>query len=94
MWCNNHHGFGVLPFFLFPLGFFLIAVLCFTLVRIMFFRWCRRRGGAGCGLMDGPWNQVRDAEAILKRRLAMGEITEEEYRHLRSVLKDQTDRPN
>ena len=38
--------------------------------------------------MYGPWNQAQDAGVILKRRLANGDITEEEYNHLRDVMKD------
>lgn len=87
MWWGHHFGFGFFPF-VFPFGFFVFIALFFIISRIIFFRRFGRYG-SGCGRpMYGPWNQGRDAEVILKRRLANGDITEEEYQHLRDILKD------
>jgi hypothetical protein len=70
---------------LFPLGWLLIAVLLFGLLRAR-----RGYGGyacRGCG-WGSPWpgGGATDAEAILKRRLANGEITEGDYQRLREAL--------
>lgn len=54
--------------------FFLFLILRFTLFR----------RGWGCG---GRWDTPLDAEAILKRRLASGQITEEEFQRLRNLLR-------
>lgn len=84
MWWGHPYGFGFFPF-VFPFGFFFLVALCFIIRRVIFFR----RYGSGCGRpMYGPWNQGRDAEGILRRRLANGEIMEEEYNHLRDILKN------
>lgn len=87
MWCGHPYGFGFFPF-VFPFGIFFLIVLCFIIARIICFRRFRRFGHGCDGTMYGPWNKEDDAEIILKRRLAKGEITEEEYRHLRTTLKD------
>lgn len=85
--CWGHpYGFGFFPF-IFPFGFFFLIAFCFIITRIVFFRRFRNAGGYG-GPMCGPWSYGRDAEMILKRRMANGDITEEEYKHLRDVLKD------
>lgn len=91
MWWGHPYGFGFVPF-VFPLGFFLCVALCFFIVRMIFFRRFQRFGG-GCGgpmygSMYGPWNKDGNPELILKQRLAKGEISEEEYKHLCDTLKD------
>ena len=55
---------------------FLLIVLIFGRFRFGGCGWRRR------GWHDGRW----EAEAILQRRLAAGEIDEAEYRRLREVL--------
>jgi uncharacterized membrane protein len=87
MWWGHPYGFGFFPF-VFPFGFFIFVALCFIVARIIFFRRFRQFGG-GCGVpMYGPWNKDGDPQVTLKRRLANGDITEEEYKHLRDMLKD------
>ncbi|MFB5191398.1 SHOCT domain-containing protein [Alicyclobacillus fastidiosus] len=66
------HGFGCFGFFI-----FLAIFICFIVTRVCMFR---RYGGCGRRWMD-------DAEAILRRRLASGEIDEAEYQKLRDALK-------
>lgn len=88
MWWGYPYGFSFFPFVLFPIGFFIFIVLCFIAVRFVFFRRLRRFGGICGGPMYGPWNTQGDSDVILKRRLANGDITEEEYKHLRETLKD------
>jgi uncharacterized membrane protein len=87
MWWGYHYGFGFFPF-VFPFGFFFLVPLWFIVARIIFFRRFRRFGGCCGGPMYRPWNTDGDPEVILKRRLANGDITEEEYKHLRDILKD------
>lgn len=85
MWWEYHHGFSFFPCVLFPIGFLVFFFLIFIVARSLFFR----RFGAGCyGRFYGPWNHGFDAESILKRRLANGDITEEEYQRLKDKLKD------
>jgi uncharacterized membrane protein len=70
-----HHGF-------FPFGpIFCALFLAFVIFRIFAFRRCgwRRRGWHG--------DDRFEAEAILQRRLASGEITAEEYHRLKEILK-------
>ena len=78
LWHGAHHWWG--GGFLF---FFLALILIFFLARFVFFRgWWGPRG---------PWayREWPDSspEAVLKRRLARGEISEADYEHLRDVLK-------
>lgn len=87
MWWGHPYAFGFFPL-VFHLGFFVFVALLFITLRIIFFRRFRRFGGTCSGPMYGPWNHGHDAEVILKRRLANGDITEEDYNHLRDVLKD------
>jgi len=69
------------PHWWFPFPFILLTFLVvFLLVRLLFFR----RWGWGCG---GGWNRSFDAESILKRRLASGQITEDEFKRLRDIVK-------
>lgn len=75
MWWGTHQGFCFFPF-----GLLLIFVLCFVVCRIFLFR---RFNRPYCGTRQD--NQ--DAEAILKRRLASGEITEAEYKQLKDLLR-------
>jgi uncharacterized membrane protein len=79
LWNGAHHfwwGGG----FLF---FFLGLILIFFLARFVFFRGCWGPRGYW-GSRDWPDSSP---EAVLKRRLARGEISESDYEHLRDVLK-------
>lgn len=88
MWWGYPHGFGFFPFLLFPFGFLIFIVLCFIVAYFVSLRRFRSFGGA-CGRPTyGPWNKGDDPEVILKRRLANGTVTEEEYKHLRDMLKE------
>lgn len=86
MWCY-HHGFGFFPFVFIPFGMIILFALCFIVTRIVLFRRFRRFGGGCWASQYGPFNHDGDAEAVLKRRLANGEISETEYNHLKDVLK-------
>ncbi|MCM2535653.1 hypothetical protein NDK43_29420 [Neobacillus pocheonensis] len=66
-----HHGHPWVGFL------FLILVIGFIIFRVVAFR--KYRGGR-CGSAD-------EADSILRKRLASGEINEEEYRRLIDVLK-------
>ncbi len=95
MWSGVHPGMGFFPFFFFfPFGFLLFLALCALLVRLLFFRRGRGLGPLGCdtpmrsGYGYSSYSPESDPEAILKRRLANGDITEEEYTRLHSVLRD------
>lgn len=82
MWWGYHHGF--FPWFFFPFGFLMFFFLCFFVIRVILFRRFRRTG-AGCwGSSDGRLS----AEDILKRRLARGEVTEEEFQRIKDKLKE------
>ena len=71
----------VAPWWWFPFPWFFLGFLVIALLfRFVLFR----RGGYGCG---GRWDRGLDAESVLKRRLASGQITEEEYRRLREVIR-------
>jgi len=66
----------------FPIPWLFVTVLfVFLLVRFVLFR-------GGCGW--NRWDRPLDAESILKRRLAGGQITEEEFHRLRHILKEST----
>lgn len=71
MW-YGHHGFHFFPFLL-------MLLVIFMIIRMIAFRkhgrWCHA----------GPDGRM-EADAILKRRLASGEINEEEYQRLKDVL--------
>jgi uncharacterized membrane protein len=67
------HWWYPFPWFLFT---FLIVLLLF---RFLFFR-----RGWGWG---GHWDRPLDAESMLKRRLASGQITEEEYHRLLQLIR-------
>jgi uncharacterized membrane protein len=82
MWWGYHQGFCFFPF-----GLLILFVLCLIMTRIVLLTRFRRFGQMPCGSKYGPWTGEREAEAILKRRLANGEITEAEYNHLKDVLK-------
>jgi uncharacterized membrane protein len=86
MWWGYHHGLGFFPF-LFPFGVFILVALCLIVTRIVMFKRFGRFNQMSCRGNYGPWNGEREAEAILKRRLASGEITEAEYKQLKAVLK-------
>ncbi|QSO52073.1 hypothetical protein JZ785_25535 [Alicyclobacillus curvatus] len=87
MWWGHPYGFAFFPL-VFPFGIFGFVVLCFIIARIIFFRRFRRSGDGYCGPMYGPWNREGGADAVLKQRLAKGDITEDEYNHIREILKD------
>ena len=81
MWHYAGWGWG------FGFVWFFFALLFFGfIVRMVFFRrfGCGRWGGWG---PPGHGYAYEDHEAVLKRRLAAGEITEEEYQKLREVLR-------
>lgn len=72
MWWG-HHGFH-------PFGWILFALLAAFLIFKIFAFW-------RCGWGYYGWHNGRfDAEAILKRRLASGEISEAEYQRMRDIL--------
>ena len=60
--------------------FFLTFLLVFVLFRFILFR----RGWRGRGYSD---DRLLDAESILKRRLASGQITEAEYQRLLQIVR-------
>jgi uncharacterized membrane protein len=68
---GGHHGFWCFGVVL------LILVIVFLVVRAYAFR--------NCGGYRRRWSD--DAEAILKKRLASGEIDESEYQRLKDALK-------
>lgn len=72
MWWG-YHGFH-------PFGwFFLLLLAVFLVFRFFAFR--------RCGRWHHGWHDGRlDAEAILRRRLASGEISEAEYKQLQEIL--------
>ncbi|HVB08791.1 MAG TPA: SHOCT domain-containing protein [Bacillota bacterium] len=58
-----------------PFGFFILLFLLLGGIRFLFFR------------HRGPWRHWQeDPLALLKRRLAIGEITEAEYQRLKEIL--------
>ncbi len=76
MW--HYAGWGWGPGFFFCI-LFVIVIIGF-IARLLWFRhW------GGCGWGPGRFS-YQDHEDVLKRRLAAGEISEEEYNHLRDVL--------
>ncbi len=75
MWAA-HHAFA--PFCFIPFTIFFVLLIVFIVSRIIFFR----RYGGFCGWQNGRM----DAEAILRRRLANGDITEEEYQKVKDIL--------
>lgn len=64
-------------------GFFPCGLLVFLLILFLVLRFCVFRNAYRCG--RGAWHQ--DPEAILKRRLATGDIDEAEYTKLRDLMK-------
>jgi uncharacterized membrane protein len=75
MWAG-HHAFA--PFCFIPFIIFVLLLIAFIVSRIF---WFRRFGGC-CSRQNGRM----DAEAILRRRLANGDITEEEYQKTKDIL--------
>ncbi|MCL6625188.1 SHOCT domain-containing protein [Alicyclobacillus shizuokensis] len=67
----GHHGFWCFGVLL------LILIIVFCIVRVFAF--------GACGHCRRRWPD--DAEAILRRRLANGEIDESEYQKLKDALK-------
>ena len=76
-----------------PFGFFFVLLglfVVFGIVRLILFR----RYGPWGGWGPRPWRHGWygpdpagfDADAVLKRRLASGEITEADYQRLREIL--------
>lgn len=64
----------------FPFPWILLTVFFLFLL----FRFALFRRGWGCG---GRWDRPLDAEAILKRRLASGQIAEEEFQRLLHIVR-------
>jgi uncharacterized membrane protein len=73
----EHHYF-------FPFGFFFILIVVFVIFRINGFR--RYRHYNGCEVNDRHNNDPYEAEAIIRKRLANGEIDEVEYQRLKEIL--------
>jgi uncharacterized membrane protein len=70
----------------FPFGFIFFVLFIAILFGCRFFAF----GPAGRGCYgSGRWDRRSDAEAILMRRLANGEINEEEYTRLKEFLNKQ-----
>jgi uncharacterized membrane protein len=76
-----------------PFGFFFVLLgvfVLFGILRLILFRRYGPWGWGGGG--PGPWRHgwydhgAYDAEPVLRRRLASGEITEAEYQRLKEVL--------
>lgn len=84
-WHAAHPGFWFFPFI--PLVWILFFALCFVLVRLIFFRKYGRYYGLMGGAYGRHWHSGEDPEEILKRRFANGELTEEEYKKAKDVLK-------
>lgn len=88
MWA---HGWGMAFFPVFGLFWVVfLALVIFGVARWVF--WSRRylldRYGCGpWGPGNGPMGQGFGAEAILRERLAKGEIDAQEYERLRGVLR-------
>jgi putative membrane protein len=77
-----HAGWGPWGFWwIVPLLFWVL--LLFAVVRFAFWGW--RRGHRWA--YGGPGGGAADAEAVLQRRFAAGEIDEAEYRRVRDVLR-------
>jgi uncharacterized membrane protein len=71
------------PYGFFPFGLlFIIPLFVLLIIRITMFR---RHGAWCCG--PGRFHGNHEAEVILMRRLACGEIGEEEYERLREIIK-------
>jgi len=68
----------------FPFGFFFLLIAFAFTMRMIF---GRRFGGWGCGYGYGWRQDCMAHEAVLKRRLAEGQITEEDYQRLRDLLR-------
>ncbi|MHB1981763.1 MAG: SHOCT domain-containing protein [Sulfobacillus sp.] len=69
-------------------GFFWFVFVVFVLFGVgRWMIWGRRRGGHGCGPGYYAMGPNGDAEAILRTRLAKGEIDEPTYEQLLGVLR-------
>jgi uncharacterized membrane protein len=75
MWWGHYAAGG---FCWIPFTIFFLLLIAFIVSRIFFYRRC----GGFCGWQNGR----TDAEAILRRRLANGDITEEEYQKMKDIL--------
>jgi uncharacterized membrane protein len=85
-WGYGYHAFVPFWFWLArPLFFIIVVIAIVSLIRLLVWRrWGWRRGPCGHGGWTAPG---QDAEAVLRRRLAAGEIDEAEYRRVREILK-------
>ncbi len=81
MWWWHGYGFAFFP----ALLLLLFGVLLIT--RIFMFRRCWHMGMGHYGGYGGPWGDRFEAEAVLRRRLANGEISEDEYKRLLDILR-------
>ncbi len=68
-----------------PLGWFLVIATFFVFIRFVVFR---RRGWGPWGYGPGRGGRM-SAVDVLDRRFAEGEITAQEYRNRREILKDE-----
>lgn len=76
----GYHGF-------FPFGFFFVLIVLFVIFRIFAFRrFGYHRNYGNCDNRGWNDNNHYEALAIVRKRLANGEISEEEYEHLKEVL--------
>ncbi len=79
MWHYAGWGWG------FGIGWFLFVLLFVGFIlRMVFFR---RFGCGGWGAWGPPGYRYPDHDDVLKRRLAAGEINEDEYHKLREILR-------
>lgn len=84
MWTANGFYYG----WIIPVGIWAVVVLL-TLLSCRWATRCNWRAisvPAVTGRGESPWSRS-DAEAVLKRRLAAGEIAEEEYQRLLQILR-------
>src|SRR5262245_45639051 len=77
-----------------PIGWLLVIGTLFILVRLFVFRRGRLGTGWGCGPGGPRYGGPTSAAEILERRFAEGELSADDYRERRAVLRDSpTSRP-